>query len=250
MSFSRKRAYGDVVTAPNKATRMVGGRKLTYRPSAPVPGSYRAMAPSLARTGGYSFRASGGTELNFKDTSIASLSISTTPTLTLLNGMAQGTTASTRIGRRIGIKSIEWRFNCATSTNTTWTSNRYMLVLDKQANAAAPAFTDIYDSANPSTLRNISNMQRFQVLFDSQEFIMIGDNGGSGVSDYDCDILATAHRGYLKVNIPVQYNVGVAGTVGDIQTNALYFVTIGNATTSITDVDTQPGAVVRIRYSD
>jgi len=238
MSFSRKRSFGVQGGVAKSAVRMVGGRKLTYRPSAPLSGSYRARVAA----------ASGG-ELNFVDTNIGGISISTTGVLTLLNGMAQGTTASTRIGRKITIKSIQWRFDCATSTNTTWTANRYMIVQDMQPNGATAAFADIYDNATPSTLRNISNMARFRVLFDSDEFIMVGDNGGVGVSNYDVDSLATAHKGYIKCNIPVQYNAGTAGTVADITTNAVYFVTIGNGSTSLTDVNVQAGTV-RIRYSD
>jgi len=245
-SYSRKRAYGDSGSA-NKSTRMVGGRKLTYRPSAPVPGSSRALAmPSMQRMGGYSFRAVGGRELNFKDTSLATLSFSSTPVLTLLNGLAQGTTASTRIGRRINIKSIEWRFDTESSSTSLWNGFRYMLVLDKQANAATPAFTDIYDVAQPTSLRNISNMPRFQVLFDSNEILSVGPTIGTPQTD----TIATAHKGYIRVAIPTQYNVGTAGTIGDIQTNALYFVMIGNSSTStLTDVQIYNGQV-RIRYDD
>lgn len=247
MSANRKRSYPYSADAQTTAKRMVGGRVLTYIPRAPVLGSSRARslaAPSMARTGGYSFRASGGTELNFKDTTIP-VSFDSSGTLTLLNGMAQGTTASTRIGRRITVKSIEWRFNCSTSTLTNWTSNRFMIVVDTQANAATPAFTDIYDSAIPSTLRNVSNMPRFKVLYDSDEFIMVGNLSASPGND----LIARAFKGYMKVNIPVQYNVGTAGTVGDIQTNAIYFVTIGNSASATTNTDVF-NSQIRIRYTD
>jgi len=235
---------------PNKSARtMIGGRMLTYRPSAPVPGSSRARAaaPSMQRTGGYSFQASGGRELNFRDATLDGLSFSTTPVLTLLNGLAQGTTASTRIGRRVTVKSVEWKLNVATSSSTAWSAQRYMIVLDKQANAAAPAFTDIYDVAQPTTLRNISNSPRFQVLFDSKQWILAGTSSFGG--SVQLDSVASVHEGYMRCNIPVQYNVGTAGTVGDIQTNALYFVMIGNATTAITDTNVYTGTV-RIRYED
>ena len=234
-TFSRKRSYGAQGGVAKTASRMVGGRKLTYRPTAPLSGSYRARV-AAAQAG----------ELNFKDTSLATLSFSTTPVLTLLNGLTQGTTASTRIGRRINIKSIQWMFDAESSTTSLWNGIRYMLVLDKQANAATPAFTDIYDVAQPTTLRNISNMPRFQVLFDSQEVIMVGPNVGTPQTES----IVTAHKGYLKCNIPVQYNVGTAGTVGDIQTNALYFVMIGNSGSgTLFDVQVFNGQV-RIRYSD
>jgi len=237
MSFSRKRSFGTQGGVPKTATRMVGGRKLTYRPTAPLSGSYRAR---LAASAG---------ELNFKDTSLASQSFSSTPVLLLLNGMAQGTTASTRIGRRINIKSIQWMFDTESSTTSVWNGFRYMIIQDTQANAATPAFTDIYDVAQPTTFRNVSNMPRFKVLFDSKEVLSVGPTPGAGGVP-GSDTIATVHQGYLKVNIPVQFNVGVAGTVADIQTNALYFVMIGNsAFSTLTDVQIYNGQV-RIRYSD
>jgi len=235
--------YGDADTTV-KAARTVGGRKLTYRPTAPVPGSFRARAPQMARTGGYSFASVGGRELNFKDTTLGSISFDNAPTLTLINGLAQGTTASTRIGRRVNVRSIQWRFNCSGSTTTSWTSNRYWIVMDMQSNAAAPQFTDIFDTADPSTLRNISNMQRFKVLFDSDEFIIAGNLAAPNNS-----MLACAHKGYLKVNLPVQYNAGSAGTIGDIQTGSIYFITVGNSSSGTTNTDVFNSAI-RIRYSD
>lgn len=232
---SRKRSYS-TVGGTAKATRMIGDKVLTYRPTVPVSGSYRARLAMPRQQ-----------ELNFKDTDLAALGITfdTSPQLTLLNGMAQGTTASTRIGRRINIKSIQWQFNCSTSTLTNWTANRYMIVLDTQANAATPAFTEVYDTADPACLRNISNMPRFKVLYDSKQFTMIGNLSTSPGNDG----IAKCFDGYLKVNIPVQYNAGTAGTVADIQTNALYFIAVGNSASATTNTDIFNGRV-RIRFSD
>jgi len=232
MIQSRKRSYS-TVGGTAKASRMVGGRVLSYRPTAPLSGSYRARVAAAAPQ-----------ELNFKDTTL-SLSFDSSGSLTLLNGLTQGTTSSTRIGRRVTVKSIEWRFNCSTSTLTNWTSNRFMIVVDTQANAATPAFTDIYDSLSPSTLRNVSNMPRFKVLYDSDEFIMIGNLSTSPGND----LIARAFKGYLRVNIPVQYNVGTAGTIADIQTNAIYFVAVGNSSASTTNTDVF-NSQVRVRYTD
>jgi len=238
MSFSRKRAFGTQGGVAKVATRMVGGRKLTYRPTAPLSGSYRARLAAAAPV-----------ELNFKDTSLAGQSFSTTPVLLLLNGMAQGTTASTRIGRRICVKSIQWMFDTESSSASVWNGYRFMIVLDKQANAATPAFTDIYDVAQPTTFRNVSNMPRFQVLYDSKEVLSVGPTTTTG-SDQQTESIVSKQDGYLKVNIPVQFNAGVAGTIADIQTNALYFVMIGNSGIStLNDVQIYNGQV-RIRYSD
>lgn len=203
------------------------------------------VAPSVLRTGGFSFKATGGKELNFVDTPIAGTQVNLTPFLTLLNGMAQGTTASTRIGRRIQMKSIEMKLRVVADSTTLFTSVRFALVLDKQANAAAPAFTDIYDTADPCSLRNISNKARFWVLWDSGVMPIIGNIATAGQqTDSSMKII----EAYKRINIPVQYNAGTAGTVGDIQTNALYFVGVG-ATASGT-ADAQITGSIRVRYDD
>lgn len=199
-------------------------------------------APSMMRTGGFSFKATGGKELNFVDTALALANVSTTATLTLLNGLAQGTTASTRIGRRIQMKSIEMKGFANAQSTSDFQTVRFAIVLDKQANAAAPAFTDIYDAATPYALRNISNKARFWVLWDS------GLKDISGNNSFMCDTSVESLEIYKRINIPVQYNAGTAGTVGDIQTNALYFVAIGSKATGTTSAMFTGN--IRIRYDD
>jgi len=220
------------------------GRAAIQNVARAVVASAMDAGPSVSRSGGYSFQSVGGQELNFVDTSLDNANVSTTAQVALLNGMAQGTTASTRIGRRINMKSVELRLRMNTQATTSSTTVRYALVYDKQANAVAPAFTDIYDSATPTALRNISNKARFWVLYDSGLVNLSGASGGTSQTDSTRQSLEC----YKKINLPVQYNAGVAGTVGDIQTGALYWVAIGDVasgTASAVSVGT-----ARIRYSD
>lgn len=203
------------------------------------------VAPAVKRTGGYSFRAMGGKELNFVDTTLSSSAISTTPYLALLNGMAQGTTASTRIGRRIQMKSLEVKGWIQADSTATVNQVRWVVVLDKQANATAPAWLDVYDAAVPYSLRNISNKARFWVLHDSGLLTVTGNNTTAG-QQTDCSLVPIEF--YKRINIPVQYNSGSAGTIGDIQTNSLYFMAIG--LTASGTADCQLNGTFRIRYDD
>lgn len=202
-------------------------------------------APQIARSGGFSFKSTGGKELNFVDTALSSTAISTTEYKVLLNGLAQGTTASTRIGRRIQMKSIELKAFVLADALTIYNQVRFVIVLDKQANAAAPVWTDIYDAATPIALRNISNKARFWVLWDSGLIKILGNNATAG-QQTDCS--AENLQLYKRINIPVQYNSGSAGTVGDIQTNSLYFFGIGFDASGT--ADTQIYGNVRVRYDD
>jgi len=243
---SNKRSYG-ARSGPSLSEPVKIGRGGGYKPAAGVVNLREAailsgyQVPSMARIGGYSFKSTGGSELNFVDTNIGGTD-STTARIVLLNGMAQGTTASTRIGRRVNLKSFELKFTVSGGTATTFSTCRYAVVLDRQANAAAPNFTDIYDSAHPTALRNISNKARFQVLWDSDMLAICGNN----TTFTDASRRNVTH--YLKINVPTQYNAGTAGTVGDIQTGALYFVAIGDVVSGTT----APVCVgnLRLRYSD
>lgn len=187
-------------------------------------------APSTYRTGGLSLRSVGGRELNFNDESITSF---LNPSITLLNGLVPGSGANERVGRKITIKSIQVQGYVGTGANDDVT--RLSLVVDTQANATAPNFADIYTSSNPAALREINNMPRFKVLWDSGPL--------SQVVTSDSELIT--FDAYKRVNVGVQYNAGVAGTVADIQTNAVYLVVrnLGTGTT-IGRLD------VRIRYDD
>jgi len=187
-------------------------------------------APSTYRTGGLSLRSVGGKELNFKDVSITSFSAASL--LTLLNGLVSGTGATQRVGRKITIKSIQVTGYVGITGDEI---NRFALVVDTQANATAPAITDIYTASSPSALREINNMPRFKVLWDS------GPIGQVLTSDSEICTFDV----YKRVNVGVQYNAGVVGDITDIQTNSLYFVHRNTgASVSSGRLD------VRIRYDD
>jgi len=230
--------------------------------------------PTMARTGGYSFKNQGGTELNFVDTDIsraapAPVLFQEAGQVVLINGMKMGTDASTRIGRRIVVRSIEWKMTMtASDTQHNTTHYRFAIVYDTQTNGATPSVADIWSSAIVAascppavTPRNISNKARFQVLYDSGLQKLVGNNAivvTGGVAPYDLnwhgnltDATLQNHQGYLKVKKPVQYNSGDAGTIGDIQTGAIYFVAMGQHTGSggppVNNLPTNVG-YVRIRY--
>ena len=83
--------------------------------------------PSLLRTGGFSFKGQGGQELNFVDTILQTLSVSSTaPYMALLNGTQPGSGNSQRIGRRIDMKSIELRYTVENLGVASYTYHRFI----------------------------------------------------------------------------------------------------------------------------
>jgi len=95
--------------------------------------------------------------------------------------------------------------------------------------------------AVPYALRNISNKARFWVLYDSGLISIVGS------STTPTESSGKVLEMYKRINIPVQYNAGTAGTVGDIQTNALYWVSIGSGAGTGASVTV---GNCRIRYDD
>lgn len=157
----------------------------------------------------------------------------------LLNGVAQGTTATTRLGRRIVMKSLFIRATIRLAATTAGESTvRFLVVYDKQTNAVAANNADVFEvPANIMSPMNLGNSNRFKVLCD-KVIPCLGATGPSSI----------VFQKYIKMNHPVEFNSGSAGTVGDIQTGSVYaycgqdggLITAAPVTTAYT----------RIRFSD
>lgn len=209
--------------------------------------AYSGTTQQAIRVGGWSNPSRmGSRELKFKDTyngaqalTFASATFSLAPGATqLLNGLVPGSAADQRIGRKITMKSLYFRY--AVTMNPTSTGGspvRILIVYDKQANATAPAVTDILTSDLFIALNNLSNRDRFVTLCDIMtEPIATGNN------------YSVAGQVYKKISFETMYNAGTAGTIGDITSGSVYVMAahngaIGTANASITWYS-------RIRYED
>lgn len=181
-------------------------------------------------------------EWKYLDTTINTQINSDVPTLTLCNGIAPGNSATTRIGVKLSIRSIEMRLSLFPDTvGGLLQRNRFFLVIDRQANGAAPgALADIITPGTVSGVRSLVNRKRFKIMLDKT--CVIGPTAQQGAARY--------YHIYMKLRRPliVEYNAGVAGTVADIVSNSLYFCTVGSELAGNTDSNIT--GVVRIRYTD
>lgn len=89
-----------------------------------------------------------------------------TSSITLLNGIAQGDTESTRDGRRITPDRLEiqvqWNHNVSIA-DVPW---RALCVVDMMPDGSTPAVTDILESATTLSLYNLDNAPRFKICMD------------------------------------------------------------------------------------
>lgn len=159
----------------------------------------------------------------------------------VINALAPGTGASQRIGVKVTLRSIEMRLvaNCDLVGGLAQT-NRFLLLMDRQANAAAPNLADFLNPATYLGIRNLVNRKRFRIMLDKAYELtpVAGDYARKNFKIY-----MKFRRGII-----VEYNNVGAGTIADIVTNAIHFVTIGSEAAGNTD-----GAingVIRIRYTD
>jgi len=192
------------------------------------------------RTGGWANPARGG-ELKFVDVSVPALNIPTTAVWTtgqLLNGLVPGSAATERIGRKVTMKSFLIRYTISLASTTTFGSPfRILVVYDKQANATAPAITDILLADAFNAPNNLSNRDRFVTIFDRIT------EGLSVQGDF-----AMADVLFKRSNLEVMFNAGNAGTIGDITSGSVYLFACQTGSAA----STAPVMIYRsrIRYTD
>jgi len=256
---SRKRSYS-LSTNANKATRMVGGRVLTYRPSTAVPGSFRAMQRSYGRQTG---------ELKGCDILLTQAApiINTTGSnanIMLLNGIAPGTASYNRVGRKLTFKSLRLK-GCVEFTSTPSATGvqfgnfvRMVVVWDKQPTGTIPTWETVfgYTLENASEASTIlapvryDNMSRFSVLkdtvieYDVQPSSPVSTASVTEQVPFDCYVnLGNKVTTYGGQNVPT--------TIADIATGALYVMWrahINNAGQQVASVSNV--SVGRVRYVD
>lgn len=206
----------------------------------PYPSKMSSTNQQALRTGGWANPSRGG-ELKFTDRGTsATLAIAgaTFSTPFALTDIAQGTSASERIGRKLTIKSIlvKWTASLA-PTSIQGSPIRWMVVYDKQANGVAPAITDILLTDAFTSANNLSNRDRFVTIFDQ----IVDPVSVQG--NYSC-----AGVNFKALNLEQLYNAGTTGAIGSIASGSVYLMAA--QTGSIGTAGPVFSAQVRIRYTD
>lgn len=199
------------------------------------------------------------TEQKAIDIALATYQVNTTGAFTLLNGCIQGTDFNERIGRKIIPRSVYIRGQMypelartsvtAGVQETLAQLGRMILFVDLQPNGAAPAVTDLLNTASSFSQLNLNNRDRFRILVDKafafpnavKAFTALGSTSGTYGSNFKLKI-------YKKLQMETIYNSGNAGTIADIQSGALYILWLGSEASGTTDINAM--ATVRLRFSD
>jgi len=207
------------------------------------------------RTSGYYGRygPGPGAELKFHDLDIDDAVVASSGSIAQAscNIIAQGTTESTRLGRKLTIKSINWRFQVtlpeldAVADPGPVDAVRVILYLDKQANGATAAVTDILESADFQSFNNLANKSRFRTLMDRTYAINYSNlaSDGAGVVSSAGENIQDSF--FKKCNIPIEYdNTGTDGALTSQRSNNIGLLLISRSNTAGFN------SKMRLRFSD
>jgi len=167
-----------------------------------------------------------------------------------LNLIAQGTNENERIGRKVHIRSIMWRWLCTLDNDVlpgnTSVFPRLMVILDKQCNGApsvASGNNGPMESANFQSFNNLENSHRYKILYD--RFLSFSATSGSGTGAAGTQFGDAVRHGsfYHKCNIPIEFS-STAGVIGEIRSNNIFVLVFdGNGLCAL-------DSKVRLRFTD
>lgn len=164
-------------------------------------------------------------EKKLVDTPSATYACDTTGSVTLINGCAQGTDFTNRVGRKYTNVAVQLEGLVQIQDGTSGpTKARVMLVYDTQPNGALPAITDVLTAASSVSFMNLNNRDRFRVICDWND--VIGSIDTTATLAYADQVIKNVSI-YRKVNLET-INDGVGATIADIQSGSIFLLTVGN----------------------
>lgn len=260
-----KRTYGGAPVWSYKRRAMGGGFYQGMTSAAPYSGYYKRRSvpgryQGRLRRGGFYGRYSRGSqaarlrrglhiEKKFFDTTLSFTFDATgeVPATGQLNLIPQGVTESTRVGRTAQIKSLQIRslITYVPAADTLGVGTAYLyLVLDKQANGAAAAVTDVLTgTAMPLAMFNMANAERFKIIRKWTHTFQSGAgvSAAFGRDQWQLD-------DYVKLNLPIEYDSSaITGAITTIRSNNLFLLAGSDATT---DDEIACAGTVRLRFTD
>lgn len=226
-------------------------------PKNPRATKRRATALSFTRNNFVYGRKGLDAEKKLSDVGPAQFQMNTTGQFTLLAAPIPGSDYTNRIGRKTLIKSVYIRglVSCELGDQdgpTVGTSGaqlgRLILLADMQPNGAAPAVTDVLVAASSYSQLNLNNRDRFRIYCD--KCFNIDAYAYSTTATSAVASLSNSHqvKKFKKLNLETIYNAGTSGTITDIQSGALYMLTIGSLPAGANDCTA--AVSVRVRFID
>jgi len=164
------------------------------------------------------------------------------------NGLAQGSAAGQRVGNRVNLTNFNLHAECAAGTKirNEASTHRIILFIDKQCNGAAPAVTDILQTASVYSFRNMYTLDRFVILKDKL-FTLNANAPGSSATTLQLENSRVIKMSW-KGNLPIFYS-GIGSGVGNISSNNVGLLYICDTANQAGDAQGMVGTA-RVKYTD
>jgi hypothetical protein len=171
-----------------------------------------------------------------------------------VNPITAGTGVTQIAGRTCVLKSVLFNYVIGASISTAAitaaapaTIVRVMLVYDKAPTGTAPLVTDVLTSNTPTAPLNLTNANRFIVLFDDRHNMGSATVNSGGTASVSTGGTMTSNKScYKKINLPFR-GPSTAGLTG-IEEGAIYLYAVSTAGDAADFNVVQ--AYVRVRFSD
>lgn len=194
-------------------------------------------------------------ERKVNDIDTATYQVNTTGSFTLLCLPTVGADFNNRVGRKITLKSVYIKGMVLNEQSVTPSAGangpqhlRMVIFYDCQPNGAAPAVTDLLNSATPASQLNLNNRDRFKILAD-KEYVMdptvYSVTATQSVAAFSNQ--AKYVKKYKKLNLETIFSTSTGG-IADITSGALFMFWIGSRAAGAGDANFIGST--RVRYAD
>lgn len=165
-------------------------------------------------------------ETGYTDVAVASYTVDTTGSITLLNTVAQGAAVTQRVGKKIMLKSLQCRGLYFNNSAAAINDCAMLIVYDKRPTGSLPAVTDILVSANANSFNNDANSGRFKIL-KREDFVLLGNQNAA--ANYTDEMAISADFYIPLKGLQTVFKAAATGAIADIEEGALYLVLVGNS---------------------
>jgi len=241
-SLGSKR-YGADSGSSSKRQRLTG-RYVARRPVYTRMETVQSIpVQNLARTGG---QIAAKANQKYFDVTKAATTVAAAGTIMSdsLNAMAQGAAETQRIGNRIKLTSVHLRGKVIlppSALTAVEDTVRILILLDRQANGAAPAVTDVLTTADYRAFNNMNNKGRFQTLVD--ETIDLCYQTGVNATPAYAAVSKSFMMNKKGLGISLMYSTSTPG-IADVRTNNIVVLAISSGGVATLEY------IARIRYDD
>lgn len=249
MNYTHKRAH-----------KRRGGTSAYKRRRGPQSRAIIIARPGYSRVvGNYGRFSPAGGEMKWFNQLIATVTLGVTGNSikNSINLVDQGNAEDNMIGRKITIKSIQFRgrFELPSDSNgvlanlTSSDNYRVMLILDKQANGTSPSWNTVFQSDSAADLfgyNNLENSTRFTIIKEWSGNVTAEALNNDAMSAFASPLTTQHFKWFKKVNIPIEMGVQAGGSrvVGEVKSNNLFLIGVSEFGQIVIKGNT------RIRYTD